>query len=171
MRTRWLRGLCLISIATAMSVTQGAEMGLLVMNVRGVAITNSDRVQNKFPLLAYTLRNLETREVVNNSSPGRAWAVEIQEGIYCLDSVTFVGNVLVDYCGEPYFKVVQGTVNNAGRWMFGAMDNFHRSKLIYAARDPDVTLDDARLYNDELFAKYQQRSAAAPHVAGSAARP
>jgi hypothetical protein len=166
MRKLWRRGLCLTLLVSA-SVTQGAEMGLLVMNVRGVAITNTNAVQNGFPLLAYTLRNLETREVVKNSSPGRAWAVEVREGIYCLDSVTFAGNVLVDYCGEPYFKVQQGAVNNAGRWMFGVMDNFQRSKLIYAARDPDATLDGARLYNDELFAKYRQRSTQAPDAVGS----
>src|SRR4051794_37400879 len=88
MRKLWRRGLCLTLLVSA-SLTQGAEMGLLVMNVRGVAITNTNAVQNGFPLLAYTLRNLETREVVKNSSPGRAWAVEVREGIYCLDSVTF----------------------------------------------------------------------------------
>jgi hypothetical protein len=144
----------------ALSVPARAEgAGLLLLKLDGVQTANHGKVLTSgWAPRAYTLMNLETKKVTTNFSPSSLWMVELDEGIYCLYAVRFADNVQFDYCGEPYFRVVAGRVNNAGRWRFGASLVDGESSLIYSMRDLDETLAEARRTDDATLQKYSRKS-------------
>jgi hypothetical protein len=134
---------------------RAAGAGLLLLQLDAVQTANHGKVVTSgLATRAYTLMNLETKKVTTNFSPSSLWMVELDEGIYCLYAVRFADNVQFDYCGEPYFRVVAGRVNNAGRWRFGASLADGQSTLIYSMRDLDKTLDEARRMDSEALHKY-----------------
>lgn len=131
--------------------------GLLLMHVDAVQTANDGRVVTSgLPTRAYTLMNVETKKITTNFSPSRLWMVELDEGIYCLYAVRFADNVQFDYCGEPYFRVLAGRVNNAGHWRFGASMAEGRSSMIYSLRNLDETLAEARRTDGAALQKYSR---------------
>lgn len=136
---------------------EAARQGLLLMFVEGAQTLHQGQVETSpWPVRGYTLMNIETKKVTTNFSPYHLWMVELDEGIYCLYSVRFADNLQIDYCGEPYFRVIAGRVNNAGHWRFGASVAEGTSGLIYSLHDLDKTLAEARRANSDTFRKYSQ---------------
>ena len=115
-------------------------------------------VRSLIPLARYDVMNLTTREVyaINNAFRfDYAAAEEVDEGIYCLYSLKITDNGLgLPYCGEPYFKVVGGRVNNAGLWRYGISDRDNEQRLIFGAHSFESILDEAKKYHKEALRKY-----------------
>ena len=89
------------------------DKGLLIIQVVG-ATGSSGSTLERFS--AYRLMNLETQKVSIVHFTNRVAALELQEGIYCVYSVSLAQNHEAVACDEPYFKVVAGNINNAGWW-------------------------------------------------------
>lgn len=153
-----------MALASWFGAAVASEPGLLVINVVGVDLDNRDAVipRSGWPARSYNLLNMETHKLTTNFFPSRGtWAVELDEGIYCLEAIKMFENFQVDYCGEPYFKVVRGQVNNAGRWLFGVSRDLRRHRLVSSVQDLDQTLAEAQRFNEPLFAKYAPAPASA----------
>lgn len=150
----------LLAVQLAYSVPANADgAGLLLLQVDGAQTADHGRVvTSSWAPRSYTLMNLETKKIKTNFSPAGLWMAELDEGIYCLYAVRFADDVQFDFCGEPYFRVVAGRVNNAGRWRFGASMSEGRSGLIYSLRDLDETLAEARRTDSEALQKYSRSS-------------
>jgi len=134
-----------------------AERGLLLIDVFGIDLNNRGDVIPRagWPARSYNVLNLETKKLVTNFFPNaRVWAVELDEGIYCLEAIKIFDNVQIDYCGEPYFRVVGGRLNNAGRWVFGVSKDFKQRRLVSSLQDLDKTLAEARRLDESLLNKY-----------------
>jgi len=155
---RWVRAWVVIGAIACGSSASAAELGLLLLKVSGAETADHGQVVTSgWQPRAYTLMNLDTKKSYTNFSPVHVWMAEVEDGIYCLASVRFADNLQFEYCGEPYFKVFAGRINNAGRWRFGASRS-GRSGLIYALRDLEQTFDDARTADPDLVRKYKTGS-------------
>jgi hypothetical protein len=99
---------------------------------------------------------------LKNLKSGKAYGVltidsdmkmmEVPAGIYCLASITFGGgSTQLYYCGEPFFKVEAGRVNNAGRWRFLYHYRDMKGRLFSATEDMDGLLADAKKRYPEKF--------------------
>ena len=101
--------------------------------------------------------NLNTRRVYDfpiGRSGVQVDAEEVEEGIYCLNSVS-TPLAMVKYCGEPFFRVLAGKVNNAGSWRIGyTMRVGDHPSVIFAAEDPERVLAEAKKYEKDLLRKY-----------------
>jgi hypothetical protein len=148
----------ILALLSAMLVGHSARAegaGLLLLKLDAVQTANHGKVvTSSLATRGYTVMNLETKKVTTNFSPSSLWMVELDEGIYCLYAVRFADNVQFDYCGEPYFRVVAGRINNAGRWRFGASLVDGQSSLIYSMRDLNETLDEAQRMDGKVLQKY-----------------
>lgn len=149
-------GLLFVALTVAAPAAD-AEPGLLVIDVVSVELNNRGEVAQRarWSARSYNLLNMETHKLVSNFFPFRGvWAVELDEGIYCLEAVKLFDNFQVDYCGEPYFKVLRGRVNNAGRWQFGISSDLKHHRLVSSLEDLEQTLAQAQRINESLFTKY-----------------
>jgi len=139
-----------------------AEKGLLVIKVElGTLDSQGSDVNALISLARFDVMNLATKETYSVDSRFRtnyAAAEEVDEGIYCLYSFKLSDNSLpLIYCGEPYFRVVAGRVNNAGLWRYGV--SFDRGgggghHLIFGAQNLESILDEAKKYHREALRTY-----------------
>jgi hypothetical protein len=132
------------------------EDGLLIIYVDLVSLNNQGGATDRIDWISsYSLLNLNTRRSYQFSvwTSARVDAEEVEEGIYCLASASFA-NTEIKYCGEPYFKVVAGKVNNAGWWRLGYSFYDRSSKLIFSAKNPDEVLARAKTSFKDPLKKY-----------------
>jgi hypothetical protein len=132
------------------------EDGLLIIYIDLVNLNNQGSPTDSFfQVDHYGLLNLNTRRSYRFSVFGtaRVDVEEVEEGIYCLSSVTFSNNE-VTHCGEPYFKVVGGRVNNAGWWRLGYSRYDRTSNVVFSAKDSDEILARAKANFKDLLKKY-----------------
>jgi len=130
-----------------------AESGLIIMHVRGAELNNMGSRLGALPLSSYSLMNIETRKVLRWNSTTRVLVVEADAGIYCLYSVAYL-NLNSQYCGDPYFRVVAGRVNNVVEWHYGFNFAENAVKLLSSASRLVETLDAAAGYDGPLLKKY-----------------
>src|SRR6476659_1629222 len=82
--------------------------GLLIINVDLMRLNEQGSQTNVLDgISSYSVLNLNTRRSYRFAviSSAKVDAEEVEEGIYCLSSVSLL-NMEVSYCGEPYFRVV-----------------------------------------------------------------
>jgi len=156
------RGLLLALLFGLTTLTQNranaADDALLLIRVDGALLggTDDSRVQGGYYLESFKLQNLTTGELYREYVTGRTTALELSPGVYCLLSVHTAPNAEAEfrYCGEPYFQVVSGKVNNAGYWKYGIGPSGRSSRLVFAVKSPELILKFAKEYNSELLRKY-----------------
>ena len=132
------------------------EDGLLIIYVDVMSLNNQGGETDRIDWIShYGLLNLNTRRSYQFSvfTSARVDVEEVEEGIYCLASASFA-NTDIKYCGEPYFKVVAGKVNNAGWWRLGYSLYDRSSKLIFNAKNLDEVLARAKTSFKDLLRKY-----------------
>src|SRR5471032_1119650 len=94
------------------SSAQSTELGLLILEIG--FNRNSDSSAREFNVM-----NIENKKYVVHHDPiHHPMVAEVEEGIYCVYSLKYSDNTDFEYCGEPYFKVLGGKINNAGFWKF-----------------------------------------------------
>lgn len=136
-----------IVAATLADSAVAAEKGLLLIKVElGILNDEGSDISELFGVEHFELMNLTTKQahtvLVSNS---RVSVEEVDEGVYCLNSLRMArSSIDLMYCGEPYFKVVAGRVNNAGLWRYGVSFPRHRQRLLFGARYLDGVLDEAK---------------------------
>jgi hypothetical protein len=129
-----LRGLLSVTLWLGCSSLAAAGDGLLIITVDLMRLNNIEGQTDTIePITAYSLVNLSTKHSYRFNMYRSVDAEGIEEGIYCLSSASFFSTE-VPYCGEPYFKVVAGKVNNAGWWRLGYSIG-SPSKLIFVPHD------------------------------------
>ena len=129
---------------------------MLTIRVELVRLNSNGGEAEAVMITSYKLKNLTTGRVYSSIARSGGVHVEVQEveeGIYCPDSITF-GNLDVSYCDEPFFAVVPGRVNNAGWWRIGYSLDHRSRKLIFGAKYFDVVLAEAEAYEQKLLQKY-----------------
>jgi hypothetical protein len=146
----------LIGLTTVISSQPAvaADKGLLLMRVNGARLNNVGKVVGRASLFSFAVQNVETKATVWHNFPNRVAAFEVEEGIYCLATVSLMSNFPSDYCGEPYFRVVAGRVNNAGTWYYGFAVADRIAKLVSAVGELDKTMLEAESLEGELLQKY-----------------
>ncbi|GAB7127374.1 hypothetical protein JCM19000A_18810 [Silvimonas sp. JCM 19000] len=96
---------------------------VLLIQLRGSLLDERDHPQNEaIGYGDFELQNIQTKDWYSSrtqTSNGSLFMFHVKPGIYCLRSVRLALNVNVSYCGEPYFRVTSGIINDAGRWTFG----------------------------------------------------
>ena len=157
---RFLRRVLIALIIAAAALTQsaiGAEKGLLIIKVEfGILDSQGSDLSHLSVLDRFALMNLTTKREYSILNPHyHVVAEEVDEGIYCLYSFKMAGTSLdLPYCGEPYFKVVPGRINNAGLWRYGVSFERNQQRLIFGARNLEAVLDEAKKYHGEALRKY-----------------
>ena len=142
----------------AASPAARAADGLLLMDVGMVRLNELGEMASWEPVSSYTLRNLTTRRVYEFRyfrTGIRVNVDEVEEGLYCIDSIyAYLSNVVVYFCDEPYFKVVADRVNNGGRWRFALSDGAPTRKLVFGPKDFDAIMVEARKFDKDALRKY-----------------
>lgn len=118
--------LCAAAVAAALlgSAPAGAaEPGVLVIKVGVLSVDNveNDPGDGDGWCNSFWIKNIATGKTYGGlSMTGGLEVLDVPEGFYCVSSVRTGNNVglVLDYCGEPFFRVVGGQLNNAGRWRF-----------------------------------------------------
>ena len=159
-----LAAICLAALPSFPSHAGPPEnaSGLLIIYVDVVRLNNAGEPIWLEGASNYYIKNMKTgREYGSSLSSWRGIdAQEVEEGIYCLESVRGGPNFTqLDYCDEPFFKVVAGKVNNAGWWRIGySIDPgpaFRGTvRLVYGAKRFNEVLDLAKQYEKESLRKY-----------------
>jgi hypothetical protein len=140
-------GLLLFGVATAQAADVKTGILLIEVRLRPVSDLDVEVVRDGFYVPdSFKLRHLGSGK--RYSQFRNNWSVrlmDLPEGIYCVDSARFGGaNVEMAYCGEPYFKVVAGRVNNVGTWRFGVDLVNGKNKLYGALENLEGVLAEAR---------------------------
>jgi hypothetical protein len=132
--------------------------GLLLIDVGMVRLNELGQRSSWEPVSSYTLRNLDTRRLYEFRyflSGIRVNADEIEEGVYCIESIyAYLSNTVLYFCDEPFFRVVADRVNNGGSWRFAVTDGPPTAKLVFGPKDFDAVMIDARKYNKDALRKY-----------------
>ncbi|WP_326941263.1 hypothetical protein [Actimicrobium sp. GrIS 1.19] len=111
-------------LALASISAHAEENGLLLIDVQVQIVDSIDRDPGDIgggTTDGFWVRNLNTDTTYGGMVLGNTMVMlEVPEGIYCLDSASAGGhNIRLNLCTEPYFRVVPGRLNNAGRWRIG----------------------------------------------------
>ena len=160
---RFLRPVLFALITSAGALTQsaiGAEKGLLIIKVEfGILNSQGSDLSHLSVLDRFDLMNLTTKQEYSILNPhDHVAAKEVDEGTYCLYSFKMAGtSFALPYCGEPYFKVASGRVNNAGLWRYGVSFERNQQRLIFGARNLEAVLNEAKKYQAEALRKYGMR--------------
>jgi len=137
------------------SLASGGQDGLLIIYVDVVELKSGETEKNKV-VTRYSVMNLNTKRVYDFPiTRFRVYvdAEEVEEGVYCLYSASTLEAVL-DYCGEPFFRVLAGKANNAGWWRVGYTRPGEPPRLIFGAKHSDQVLTEAKKYEKDLLRKY-----------------
>lgn len=155
---KWIcRGILATALWVAWtSLAVAGQDGLLIINAELAELNNRSETELS-PTTRYSVMNLNTRRVYDfpiGRSGVQVDAEEVEEGVYCLNSVSTLLAV-VDYCGEPFFRVLAGKVNNAGWWRIGyTLRVGDHPSLIFALKYPERVLAEAKKYEKDLLRKY-----------------
>ena len=128
---------------------------MLIIYVDVVELKSGETEKNKV-VTRYSVMNLNTKRVYDfpiTRFGTYVDAEEVEEGVYCLNSVSTLLAV-VDYCGEPFFRVLAGKVNNAGWWRIGYTRPGEPPRLIFGAKNSERVLTEAKKYEKDLLRKY-----------------
>ena len=108
-------------VVPATKAGSAGQDGLVIIHVDIARLNNAGETSWIEGAAGYHIKNLVTgREYGSSLSRSGVDAREVEEGIYCLDSVKGGPNsVEMQYCREPFFTVAPGKVNNAGWWRIG----------------------------------------------------
>ena len=135
--------------------------GLVIIHVDIARLNNVGETSRTEGAAGYHIKNLVTgREYGSNLSRTGVDAREVEEGIYCLESVKGGPNsVEMQYCREPFFTVAPGKVNNAGWWRIGYQMKSDSSftgsvQLVFGPKYFREVFTDAKKYEKELLRKY-----------------
>jgi len=156
---RFLRALSItlgIAVAAFAQSAIGAEKGILIIKIEfGILNSQGSDLSHLSVLDRFDLMNLTTKQEYSIPRPLHVAAEEVDEGIYCLYSFKMAGTSLdLPYCGEPYFKVAAGHINNAGLWRYGVSFERNQQRLIFGARNLESVLNEAKKYHGEVLRKY-----------------
>jgi TPR repeat protein len=134
--------------------------GLVIIRVDVARLNNVGETVATEAADGYRIKNLTTgRDYGSHLARSGIDAREVEEGIYCLDSVKGgPNNVDIQYCREPYFTVAPGKVNNAGWWRIGysIVTDLRNGtvQLVFGPKYFKEVLADAKKYEKELLRKY-----------------
>jgi hypothetical protein len=133
-----------------------AETGILIIDVhvQMASSLNDDSSLDGEWTNGYWITNVQTGKSFGGLVPNASsvMVLEVPEGIYCVDNLITGGNALhIDYCGAPFFRVIGGKTNNAGRWRFGVRVQDHQFKLFGSMEDLPGVLSAAKRRYPEKF--------------------
>ncbi len=132
-----------------------AEKGLLLIKVDAIAMNSSGSPTGTGVSASYRVANLKTKDTFAVCLTDRVCAEELDEGFYCLYSVSPYPNLEIPYCDEPYFQIAPKRVNNAGYWRFLiSLARPVHQKLVFAAKHGEEVLSEAKQYRRDDLRKY-----------------
>ena len=145
-------------ISLALSVLNAAAIaapGLLIFEIDAVKLdSQGEPTRTGDFLTGYALRNLSTKKSSAFLYARGVQAEEMEEGVYCVDSITIGRNNSFEFCNEPYFRVTAGRMNNAGHWRFGIASDLSTAKMVHAVKYADETMSTARTQRAEEIARF-----------------
>jgi len=137
------RPFALIALALACALATPARaqdvLALLLIDVRAQMVkdTTRDPGVTRGATDAFWVRNLETGTSYGGRVNGSTVTLlDVPAGTYCLDRIDANDETAkISYCAAPYFKVVGGQLNNAGRWRLGIGIHGDRIRLLASMED------------------------------------
>jgi hypothetical protein len=147
-----LFGVLLAACAGGVSAPD-AGTGVLLIQVDLVSLTSAGKPDVSAFLYAFKLKSLETGRTitVSDTESGRPAILSLPAGVYCVSSFNTYVNVELPYCADPFFKVVGGQVNNAGKWTFGISYGKGTHALLSSLQDMSGVEARAKLLQPQLF--------------------
>lgn len=134
--------------------TRAGDLGLLVMQVQMVEMNSAGvATSGPGPVAGFKVMNMETGKWFRQAGQ-TPMVEEVPSGTYCLYSVSALDNYESSYCGEPYFGVAAGKINNAGTWVYGFNFKGGTSKLLKSLSKPDATLQSTSSSDEEILQRY-----------------
>lgn len=131
-----------------------AEKSVVFIDVSAVLTTNRlTATDDRQPFSHFTVKNLKTgrSHTVPETQAGWPSVLRVPTGVYCLNSIHPYVNVRLKFCDEPFFRVLPGVTNNAGRWRFGISHQPSALTLIEAMVDLEGVAEEAKQRYPKLF--------------------
>jgi len=146
----------LVSLVSGPAAAGDDDIGLLLLDVQVQLVNDVDHDPGPGGgwTDAYWVRNLATGKSYGGLTMHGIAILDVPAGIYCVDTMRTGNNVHLglNYCGEPYFRVVGGgRLNNAGRWRFGYRLKTGDFRLFASTEAPDKVLERAKQLIPERF--------------------
>jgi hypothetical protein len=147
------RLLLLAALALPSFSSMAQAQGVLLIEVQLSLVSNVDVDPGDRPGMtsSFWVSNLATGKSYGGFVLSSSVALlEVPAGIYCLQSAS-ISNVKVSLCAEPYFEVVAGRLNNAGRWRVGHRLASGEQRIYASVENPAAVLAEARKLYPERF--------------------
>jgi hypothetical protein len=146
---------CVVASVWAATPARAAS-GLLLINVQAAQTDQGVPTRTGFRVSSFTLKNVQSGKSTSFLLVrGQGTQVEeMEEGRYCLESITVGGARKFEFCHPPQILVLPGKASNAGLWQYGVEGDLKTARRMFMGQAKPAVLADAKRIDAEALKRF-----------------